>query len=159
VEFSGSVRGFDPALQQELKDGIEKIVSDVAKKYGLTAEAVFNGVYPALVNSKNETDFALAVARHTVGDASVMGQVPRTLGTEDFAWFLQKKPGNFMALGTGAPDDATPPDLHSPRYDFNDAALPYGASYWVHLVEKALPLNRVIAPGEQRPPLPPAPGI
>jgi len=29
--------------------------------------------------------------------------------------------------------------VHNPGYDFNDAILPIGASYWVKLVEQLLP--------------------
>jgi hippurate hydrolase len=58
------------------------------------------------------------------------------LGAEDFAFMLQERPGSYIWLGTGAGDAK---QLHSPHYDFNDAALPYGMSYWARLVERLLP--------------------
>lgn len=139
ISFNGSIRSFDGDLHDRLKDKMQKIIADTAEKYGVTLEIEFENGYPVLVNSGDETDFALSVARETVGDKAVIDNVPRTLGVEDFAFYLQKKPGNFMAIGTGPTDGSKSPDIHSAKYDFNDAALPVGASYWARLVEKALP--------------------
>ena len=141
VSVNGSVRTYDPALHDKLKEGIEKIVLAAAKKYGVTAELEFKNGYPLLVNTKNETDFAVSVAQELMGEDHVLTSVPKTMGVEDFAYFLQQKPGNFMVIGTGhADDNGKFNDLHSAKYDFNDAALPLGASYWARLVERALPV-------------------
>lgn len=155
IEFNGSIRSFDPALHQKLKTKVTEILEAAADKYGAEIDLSFENGYPILVNSKDETKFALDVAKETVGDKQVMSSVPRTLGVEDFAFFLQKKPGNFIALGTGPADGTKAPDLHSAKFDFNDAALPIGASYWVNLVKKALPRN---AANNNNPPAPPATG-
>jgi len=155
ISFNGSIRSFDPALHQKLKTKLTDILQAAADKYGAEMELEFQNGYPVLVNSKDETKFALDVAKETVGDKHVMSSVPRTLGVEDFAFFLEKKPGNFIALGTGPTDGSKAPDIHSAKYDFNDAALPIGASYWVNLVKKALPRS---AANNNNPPAPPAAG-
>lgn len=161
IEFNGSIRSFDPALHKKLKDKMTQIIEDAAEKHGAKWTLSFENGYPVLVNSKAETEFALEVAKETVGDQKVMSSVPRTLGVEDFAFFLQKKPGNFIALGTGPTDGSKSPDIHSAKYDFNDAALPIGASYWVRLVQKALPVNPPAANGNTPPPAgkPNTPGV
>ncbi|MDP2206990.1 MAG: amidohydrolase [Alphaproteobacteria bacterium] len=141
ISFNGSIRTFDTALHDRLKEKMQKIVEDTAQKHGVTLELDFENGYPVLVNSSDETDFAISVAKETVGDNAVITNVPRTLGVEDFAFYLEKKPGNFMAIGTGPTDGSKGPDIHSAKYDFNDAALPVGASYWARLVEKALPIG------------------
>lgn len=156
--FNGSIRSFDDTLHQTLKTKMQQIVEDTAQKYGVTLDLEFENGYPVLVNSSDETDFAVKVAKETVGDNAVISPVPRTLGVEDFAFYLQKKPGNFMAIGTGPTDGSKGPDIHSAKYDFNDAALPVGASYWARLVEKALPLGGHSANGNAPPaPKPPKP--
>ena len=62
------------------------------------------------------------------------------MGAEDFAFMLQAKPGCYIFIGNG--ENAGPGEggcmLHNPRYDFNDAILPIGASYWARLVEHVL---------------------
>jgi hippurate hydrolase len=155
INLQGSIRTFDTALHDKLKKNLEQIVNDTAAKYGATATLEFKNSYPALINSKAETAFALDIAKDIVGANRVISPVPRTLGIEDFAYYLHHKPGNFMCLGTGKADGSAFADLHSAKYDFNDAALPIGASYWVKLVEKALPFFKAAAP--QAPKTPDAP--
>ncbi|MDY0009555.1 MAG: amidohydrolase [Bdellovibrionales bacterium] len=159
ISFNGSVRSFDPELHKNLKQKMQDIAQQSAQKYGVDLELDFENGYPVLVNTQDETNFAVEVAKETVGDKAVITQVPPTLGVEDFAFYLQKKPGNFMAIGTGPADGTKAPDIHSAKYDFNDAALPVGASYWVRLVEKALPVggrpaanNNAAKPAPDHPP-------
>lgn len=158
LSFNGSIRTYDPALHEKLRNKLEQIVTAAANRYGAEVSVEFKNGYPLLVNSADETDFAIDVAKELVGDDKVMTQVPRTLGVEDFAHFLNQKPGNFMAIGTGKPNGKDFHDLHSAKYDFNDAALPLGASYWVRLVEKALtPGGKQTPKAIVPPPAPPAP--
>ena len=89
--------------------------------------------YPPTRNHPDQTDFAASVARKVVGDGAVATDVPPVIGAEDFSYMLQARPGAFIFIGNG--DTA---GLHHPGYDFNDAALPYGMSYWAQLVETAL---------------------
>jgi hippurate hydrolase len=59
------------------------------------------------------------------------------MGSEDFAFLLQAKRGCYVWMGTGTGEATV--NVHNPRYDFNDAALALGASYWVTLAEQQLP--------------------
>jgi hippurate hydrolase len=150
VTVRGSIRTFDAALHDKLKKSLEQVVNDAAVKHGAKMTVEFKNGYPALINSKPETDFALDIAKDVVGAKHIITPVPRTMGIEDFAYYLHHKPGNFMCLGTGKGDGAPFADLHSAKYDFNDAALPIGATYWARLVEKALPLfNSTAKPGQK----------
>ncbi len=63
-----------------------------------------------------------------------MYDTPPMMGAEDFAYMLEARPGAFIFVGNGASAG-----LHHPAYDFNDEVIALGASYWVRLVEKALP--------------------
>jgi hippurate hydrolase len=64
----------------------------------------------------------------------VVAPFPPVPGSEDFAYYLQHKPGCFLRLGNGEGGAM----LHHPKYDFNDAILPVGAAYWTRLVERYL---------------------
>ncbi len=74
-----------------------------------------------------------SVARKVAGESHVDANAAPVMGAEDFSFMLEARPGAFIFIGNG--DSAM---LHHPAYDFNDAALPYGMSYWVELVETAL---------------------
>ncbi|MGO4836653.1 hypothetical protein AB4144_30845, partial [Rhizobiaceae sp. 2RAB30] len=69
-----------------------------------------------------------------VGAGKVNGQMERQFGSEDFACFLNQRPGTFTMLGNANPGTSGP-SLHTPGYDFNDDALAYGITYWVALAE------------------------
>ncbi len=62
------------------------------------------------------------------------------MASEDFAFMLEKRPGAFILIGNGGGDGGYM--LHNARYDFNDAILPIGASYWARLVERSLEVAR-----------------
>lgn len=145
VSFNGSIRTFDPALHAQLKKSLQDITQKAAADFGASVTIEFKNGYPLLVNSDAQTDFAISVAKETVGDNAVMTQVPKTLGVEDFAEFLLQRPGNYMVIGTGVAGQVLP-DIHNCKYDFNDAALPVGATYWARLVERALPVKSAPPP-------------
>ena len=94
----------------------------------------FGPVVPVLVNSDAETAFALGVAEELVGKERTISPFGPVTGSEDFAYYLQHRPGCFLRLGNGE-DTAT---LHSAKYDFNDSNLGIGAAYWTRLVEQFL---------------------
>ena len=86
-----------------------------------------------LVNDAPETAKAAEIAREAFGDDKVMYPGPSYLGSEDFAFMLQKKQGTYCLLGNG-----DTPMVHHPQYVFNDKILAMGAAYWVTLTEQYL---------------------
>ena len=116
------------------------IVEGVAATFEMSATLRYERRYPATVNSPDETAHAIAAATAVVGRDRVDTDPMPSMGSEDFAFMLQAKPGCYVWLGTGqGPDTA---NLHNPRYDFNDDALAIGTSYWVTLAEQQLPASR-----------------
>lgn len=105
--------------------------------HGATARVTYGRGYPVTVNHAEQTTFAADTAASLIGDDKVDRELAPMMGAEDFAYMLQERPGSIIFLGNG--DSA---GLHHPRYDFNDAAIPYGISYWTRLVERALPQSK-----------------
>jgi metal-dependent amidase/aminoacylase/carboxypeptidase family protein len=106
----------------------------VVAAYGATAKFHYERNYPVTVNHPEQTANAVAVAREIAGEANVDPHTNPVMGGEDFSYMLLARPGAFIFIGNG--DTA---GLHHPAYDFNDAVIPYGASYWARLVETLLP--------------------
>ncbi|MFM2066246.1 MAG: hypothetical protein RLZZ584_1155 [Pseudomonadota bacterium] len=129
-----SVRSFDPAVRAQLEERIRTLVTTHAQGYGGEAEIDYQHGAPVVINSAPETEFARQVAEELVGPGRVIAPFPPVTGSEDFAYYLQRKPGCFLRLGNGADG----PSLHNPRYDFNDEVLTVGAAYWTRLVERYL---------------------
>ncbi len=133
--FCATIRCFKPDVRALLKRRFHEIVEGHAAAYGVRARVDYDWGYPATINHEEETDFAAAVAREVVGPEAVDARANREMGSEDFSYMLEARPGAylFMGIGPGA-------GLHHPAYDFNDEAAPVGASFFAALVERAQPL-------------------
>ena len=132
VELRGTVRTFDADLRALAEDRLKALATHTAAAYGGSAEVTWMKGYPAMVNAEAETDFAAEVAAKVAG--AVDTEAPAIMGGEDFAYMLEACPGAYIQIGNG--DTA---EVHHPEYNFNDEAIPAGASYWAELVETRMP--------------------
>ena len=140
----GTVRTFTTEVLDQIEAGMRRIIDGTAAAFGAEATMSFDRAYPPLINHATETAFAVDVMRDVVGDAQVKTDVEPTMGSEDFAFMLQAKPGCYVFIGNGDGEHREmghglgPCMLHNPSSDFNDDLIPVGATYWVRLVEKYL---------------------
>ncbi|NWD23604.1 amidohydrolase [Pseudomonas yamanorum] len=130
------VRSFDPAVRKHIRQRIIELVHSQAKSYGATAQINYVEGYPVLVNTAEETRFATQVARELLGDHQVTARTDLIMGSEDFAYMLQRRPGCLLRIGNGEGEDGCM--VHNPGYDFNDHNLPIGSAFWARLVERFL---------------------
>lgn len=133
--LNGTIRTLTPENRKRLEEKFRSVVKSVAAAFDCEVGVEWQSGYPSVINTPAETDFAKSVAAEIVGADNVHKFTPM-MGGEDFAYFLEKCPGNYIVLGQGKTDND--PGLHSPHYDFNDEALPIGAAYWVRLAESWL---------------------
>jgi len=139
VLLRGTVRCFDGSLQKTIAGRISRLVNAVCDGFGMSADIRFNpenAGYPVTVNAAPETAMALQAAIAVAGEERVNQQPTPCMGSEDFAFMLQEKPGCYIWIGNGSSENSCL--LHNPHYDFNDEILPVGAAYWVKLVETVL---------------------
>jgi amidohydrolase len=133
IEMVGTVRTLDEDVRLFMEKRFREIVVGVAGTYGAKATVNYHHGYPVTINTPEETQFAASAAREVAGSDRVSDVADGTMGGEDFAYMLQKRPGAYIFLGNGNSSQ-----LHSDTYDFNDEIIPAGVSYWVRLAEKAL---------------------
>ena len=134
--FCATIRAFDPAVRELLRKRFHEIVAGTAAGLGGTAPAGYRRGAPAPRNPPPPSDVAAAAAAEVVGEGSVDARARREMGSEDFAYMLEARPGSYLFLGTGPG-----PGLHHAAYDFNDAITPVGASFFARLAERALPIG------------------
>ena len=141
VRMLGTARWFTPAVGDLLEDKVHRLATHIADGFGAHAEVRFTRTYPAVVNDPAAMDLARHAAETVQGAASVEHMAQPTMGGEDFSFMLSVKQGAYIMLGAGRPkgDPAGNAMVHHPKYDFNDAILPVGASYWATLAEELLP--------------------
>ncbi|WP_025595668.1 amidohydrolase [Pseudoduganella sp. UC29_71] len=148
AKMVGTVRTFTTEVLDLVEQRMRVLAENIAAGFDAEVDFAFKRNYPPLVNHAKETRFAVDVMKAVAGADKVDDQVEPTMGAEDFAFFLQEKPGCYIFLGNGDGDHRDgghglgPCVLHNGSYDFNDNLLPIGASFWVRLAETALPLAR-----------------
>jgi amidohydrolase len=135
VVLRGTTRSFSPSVQDQLKPAIRRVADGAARSCGAAITLSYERRYPPTLNAPAETEAAARAAAQIVGDGNVRRDMRPSMGAEDFAFFLQKKPGAYIWVGNGGAETG---GLHSPNYDFDDRVLPLGASYWVRLAETVL---------------------
>ena len=136
AKITGTVRTLDGGVQDFIEARLAEFVPQFARSFGAEASVRYARGYPVTVNAPEQTEFAASVAGDIVGASQVDAEAEPSMGGEDFSFMLNERPGAYIFLGNG---DST--ELHTDTYDFNDEAIPVGVSYWVRLVEKALPLG------------------
>jgi hippurate hydrolase len=138
LRIGGTMRAFTAPMQALVERRIGELADHAAAVVGARAEAKLWWNTVPLVNHPRETAAMVAAARGIAGaDAVDPATVPVT-GGEDFAYMLRGKPGAFVFVGNGSAPDGRVHALHTPDYDFNDAALPHGIAFWVRLVQQEL---------------------
>jgi hippurate hydrolase len=137
MRVGGTARSYLPEVRDTMERRIAELAHGIAATFGCTAEPEYFRGTTALVNHAEQTGTAVAAAGALVGQQAVDANAKPVTGGEDFAFMLEARPGAFMFMGQGA-GGATSEGLHTPNYDFNDDAIPYGVGYWVSLVREEM---------------------
>jgi hippurate hydrolase len=134
---TGTVRSFRAQTQDMIEARLTQLAEQVAAGFGARARVEYERMYPATVNSRAEALFGAEVAEELVGAERTIRDLEPSMGAEDFAFMLEKRPGAYFRIGQGGAESGC--FLHNPRYDFNDEILPLGAALFVRLAERAMP--------------------
>jgi len=131
VTLSGTCRAFDPVVQQQIQEQMERLVSNVCAGFGAVGTLNYRRVYPATINDSAHAQICADVAAKLT-ELEILTEERPSMGAEDFSFMLQQCPGAYIWLGNGEMSQG----LHNPGYDFNDEVLALGASFWVSLVNQ-----------------------
>ena len=135
VVMKGTVRSFEPAVRDMAEARMGQIVTGIAASFGATAELHYHRGYPATVNAEANTGHAVEVARAIAGPGGVNTAIAMQMGAEDFSYMLEARPGAYIFLGNG-----NTAGVHHPAYNFDDAAIPFGASWYAGMAEARMPV-------------------
>lgn len=137
--IAGTVRTFTVPVLDLIETRMRIIANSITAAFDCSAEVEFERNYPPLINHEKESAFATKVMQSLAGEQRVTANLEPTMGSEDFAFMLEKVPGCYVFLGNGDGDHRSmghglgPCNLHNPSYDFNDELIPVGINYWVNL--------------------------
>jgi amidohydrolase len=139
ARLSGTVRAFSHETMRLIETNMRRVARGVAESMGAQATVDFRVNFAPLVNDREQAEFAASVCAELVGAERVVTDMPLIMASEDFSYMLEKVPGCFVNIGNGDVEGSC--EVHNPSYDFNDAALPLGASFFARVVERKLAIG------------------
>jgi amidohydrolase len=131
--LAGTVRAFSRPVMEKIESSLRRIAKGVAEGFGARAEVRLDWKFAPTVNDAKQAEFAAGVCAALVGAERVQRDPPLIMASEDFSFMLEKVPGCYINIGNDSGETSC--EVHNPGYDFNDAALPLGAAFFVRLVE------------------------
>jgi len=138
VKLAGCTRSFLPHVQDQIEQTMGRVISGIAAAHGATFDFDYRRGYPPTINTDDGVAAAAAAAADVVGIDNVNTETPPLMGSEDFAFMLQERPGSYIFIGNGDGEGSCM--VHNPGYDFNDQIALTGVQYWTRLVERELPV-------------------
>jgi len=134
--LDASIRTTRQETREMIRGYFERLCKTMSELHGIEIDCEYRYGYPVTRNHDRETERLVAAAAKVVGDQAVDTETPLLMGSEDFSYMLEERPGAFIFLGGG--DETHVHSVHHPEYDYNDETLTTGASLWATLVEQEL---------------------
>ena len=125
VHLGGTIRTLSDAAMDDVIERMQRLAKGLAISKNCQISLEVQNGYPVTVNHDTQLAAALSAARTAFGDAAIEEGCAPKMGTEDFSYMLNARPGAYLFLGSG---DVAP--LHNPAYDFPDAILGRGIALW-----------------------------
>jgi hippurate hydrolase len=138
AKLVGTVRTFRKTVQELIEARMGMLVESIAGAFGAKATVKYDRLFPATINTPQHANLVADIATEMLGKEHVVRDLTPSMGSEDFSFMLQKKPGAYFRLGQGGAEEGCV--LHNPRFDFNDAVIPLGSAMFCALAERGMPL-------------------
>lgn len=133
VELEGTTRALTPEMRKMAEERVREISASVAKAHGCSVDIHWNVGYPVVHNDRAMTERFFDLARRVMGDENVLLAETPVMGGEDFSYYAERVPACFFFLGLCPRGDGSYPEIHTPRFDFNDRAIPHGIELMTRL--------------------------
>jgi amidohydrolase len=130
AELGATVRSLDPEIRKMLPRRVEGIIKGVTEAMRASYELEYRLGYPIVMNDDATTELLHAVSASVLGEKNIVYPPHPVMGSEDFAYYLEKVPGSFAFLGAGNPEKKTG-QAHHPKYNFDEDVLPLGCEILV----------------------------
>lgn len=134
--LEGSIRTTLPQVRDHLHKGLRRIAESIGDLHNASVQVVIDEGYPPVVNTSREAQIAYQAAKAVVGESGLMAMDHPSMGSEDFAYYLQKLPGCYVRFGARRADQPYVP-LHSPAFDIDEGVLEVGAAFFAEVINQA----------------------
>ena len=134
ARLSGTLRTFSMDKMRQIETQVQDLAQSTAAAFGASATLEFKVPFHPVVNDEATTAFAGDICASIAGEGNVFRVGAPGTGSEDFSFMAEQVPACYLIIGNGEDSSA----LHNPGYDFNDAALVYGGSFFARVTEQEL---------------------
>lgn len=134
VDMEGTVRTFSQEIQTMIQGRMIEMCQGFEKAFSVKIDLCYERSYPVTINDKVSTQRAKEAITKVLGEENVASNLAPCMAGEDFSFMLEKVKGNYLWIGNGYSDN-----LHTVKFDFNDALIPIGITYWMELAKQRLP--------------------
>lgn len=131
--LDGTVRYFKKAIGDTITESISKVVENTASLYGATSKLQYFKYIPPLYNDERASSIAREAAIEVMGENNIV-TMEKTTGGEDFAFYLEHKPGCFAFLGSRNLEKKTDTAHHNDHFDIDEDVLIDGSLLHVQYV-------------------------
>lgn len=134
--LEGSIRTTHADVRHHIHNGIKRMANAMAELHNADIKLDISGGYPPVINTLREAQIAHRAALKVVGESGLMAMDHPSMGSEDFSFYLQNKPGCYVRFGARKDNEYIP--LHSPAFDINEEVLKVGAAFFNEVVREAI---------------------
>ncbi|MDT8860048.1 M20 family metallopeptidase [Alkalihalobacillus sp. MEB130] len=146
----GTVRTFDPVVQEFIIERMEQVVKGMCEAMGASYSFNYKKGYPAVINDSKETNYFVQAAREVEDEIELFEMEP-VMGGEDFAYYLQQVPGTFFFTGAGNEEEGIVYPHHHPKFDFDERAMLVAAKCLGKAALEFLNRNKKLMQKEEQP--------
>jgi len=140
VQLLGTARSLNPQVREELKSRIEQVVQGVVRSFGMDYRFDYEYGYPVLINDPEMSKLVASACARGIGKENVVVIKP-SMGGEDFAYYLEKRPGSFFNLGSRNEEKGIVQPYHNSLFDIDEDVLPFGVEMFVRIIDRYLGLG------------------
>ncbi|MFT8319653.1 MAG: M20 family metallopeptidase [Bacillus sp. (in: firmicutes)] len=134
AELTGTVRTLDEDVREIMVKEMEELISGVCKAFHATYTFRYTKGYPSTVNTEKETTILIEAIKDTLPEAKLVEILKPGMGGEDFAYYLQHKPGSFFSVGARNEEIGAVYPHHHPKFTFDEKAMLYTAKVFLSLI-------------------------
>lgn len=138
VRLEATIRALNSEVRELLEKRIKEIIDGIASTYTADYDLDYRELYPPLINDNLVAEKIKKSAEEMLGAEKFIEIEKPTLGAEDFAYFLQEKPGAMFLVGGRNEGKGIDAPHHHPDYDFDEAALKTGLKVMLNTALKLI---------------------
>lgn len=139
----GTVRTLSPSINRKIEEKIKSLIEYQAESFGATAEVKYENISPPVINDSNIIDVLEESSYNSIGYKNIRWLNSPSMGSEDFAFYLEKIPGALIRLGTHNDTEESKLPLHNSKIIFDERSIETGVKFMSNAIFSLLNNSKI----------------